>query len=112
MSLLSLMATGRMQLTPGYSAQTNGSVAVFREGFSALPPPSCFPGAKWTACGFGFTGTRMVFDTKDQYPSQWLAMELIASKIGRTGETLCKWVRQGESDSGVRPALRRLSRST
>ena len=46
---------------------------------------------------------RMVFDAKDQYPSQWAALESIASKIGCTGETLRKWVRQGERDSGVRP---------
>lgn len=46
---------------------------------------------------------RMVFDAKDQYPSQWAAIESIASKIGCTGETLRKWVRQGERDSGTRP---------
>ena len=45
----------------------------------------------------------MVFDAKDQYPSQWAAIESIASKIGCTGETLRKWVRQGERSSGVRP---------
>ena len=46
---------------------------------------------------------RMVFDAKDQYPSQWAAIESIASKIGCTGETLRKWLRQGERNSGVRP---------
>lgn len=46
---------------------------------------------------------RMVFDAKDQYPSQWAAIESIASKIGCTAETLRKWVRQGERDSGKRP---------
>ena len=45
---------------------------------------------------------RMVFDAKDQYP-QWAAIESIAGKIGCTAETLRKWVRQGERDSGVRP---------
>ena len=45
---------------------------------------------------------RMVFDAKDQYPSQWAAIESIAAKIGCTAETLRKWVRQGERDSGVR----------
>ena len=45
---------------------------------------------------------RMVFDAKDQYPSQWAAIESIAGKIGCTAETLRKWVRQGERDSGVR----------
>jgi transposase-like protein len=46
---------------------------------------------------------RMVFDAMDQYPSQWAAIESIASKIGCTGETLRKWVRQIERDSGARP---------
>lgn len=46
---------------------------------------------------------RTVFDAKDQYPSQWAAIESIAGKIGCTAETLRKWVRQGERDGGVRP---------
>jgi transposase len=45
---------------------------------------------------------RMVFDAEDQYPSQW-AIESIAGKTGCTAETLRKWVRQGERDSGARP---------
>ena len=47
----------------------------------------------------------MVLDAKDQYPSQWAAIESIAGKIGCTAETLRKWVRQGERDSGVRHRL-------
>ena len=45
---------------------------------------------------------RMVFDAKDQYPSRWAATRSIAAKIGCTGETLRKWVRQGERNGGVR----------
>ena len=45
---------------------------------------------------------RMVFDAKDQHPSQWAAIDSIASKIGCTAETLRRWVRQGERDGGVR----------
>ena len=45
---------------------------------------------------------RMVFDAKDQYPSQWAAIESIAHKIGCTAETLRRWVRQGERDRGER----------
>jgi transposase len=45
---------------------------------------------------------RMVFDGKDQYPSQWAAIESIATKIGCTPETLRRWVRQGERDGGTR----------
>ena len=44
---------------------------------------------------------RMVFDAKDQYPSQWAAIESIAGKIGCTAETLRKWVRQAEVDAGA-----------
>jgi transposase len=45
---------------------------------------------------------RMVFEAKDQYPSQWAAIESIATKIGCTAETLRRWVRQGERDRGMR----------
>jgi transposase len=46
---------------------------------------------------------RMVYDGKDQYPSQWAAIKSISAKIGCTGETLRKWVHQGQRDSGARP---------
>jgi transposase-like protein len=45
---------------------------------------------------------RMVFEHQSDYPSQWAAMNSIASKIGCTGETLRKWVRQAERDQGLR----------
>ena len=45
---------------------------------------------------------RMVLDSQDQHPSQWAAIESIASKIGCTAETLRKWVRQAERDQGLR----------
>ncbi len=48
---------------------------------------------------------RMVFDAKDQYPSQWAAIESIAGKIGCTGETLRRWVRQHERDTGQREGI-------
>ena len=44
----------------------------------------------------------MVFEAKEQYESQWAAIESIAAKIGCSAETLRKWVRQGERDSGAR----------
>ena len=46
---------------------------------------------------------RMVFESKDQYESQWAAIVSIASKIGCTAETLRRWVRQHERDTGQRP---------
>ena len=45
---------------------------------------------------------RMVFDHQGEHESQWAAIESIASKIGCTPETLRKWVRQVETDQGVR----------
>ena len=45
---------------------------------------------------------RMVLEHQSDYPSQWAAMNSIASKIGCTGETLRKWVRQAERDRGLR----------
>jgi transposase len=35
--------------------------------------------------------------------SQWAAIESISAKIGRTAETLRRWVRQAERDEGLRP---------
>ena len=45
---------------------------------------------------------RMVFEAKEQYPSQWAAIESIAGKIGCTAETLRRWVRRTERDQGLR----------
>ncbi len=45
---------------------------------------------------------RMVFEAKDQYESQWAAIESIAAKIGCSAETLRRWVRQHERDNGQR----------
>ena len=48
---------------------------------------------------------RMVQDHEGEYDSQWAAIKSIAEKIGCTSETLRKWVRQAERDSGKRPGL-------
>lgn len=48
---------------------------------------------------------RMVLEQEAQHPSQWAAIQSIASKIGCTAETLRKWVRQAERDIGRRPGL-------
>ena len=39
------------------------------------------------------------------YPSQWQAVVSIATKIGCTPETLRKWVRRAEVDSGRREGV-------
>jgi transposase len=48
---------------------------------------------------------RLVFDSANKYGSQWAAIQSIASKIGCTPETLRRWVRQAEKDSGAREGL-------
>ncbi len=48
---------------------------------------------------------RMVVEHESEHDSQWAAIRSIASKIGCTGETLRKWVRQTERDEGRRPGL-------
>jgi transposase len=48
---------------------------------------------------------RMVREHGAEYPSQWAAIESIASKLGCTSETLRQWVRQTERDAGQRSGL-------
>jgi len=48
---------------------------------------------------------RMVLEHQGEHGSQWGAIGSIASKIGCTAETLRRWVRQVERDSGRRPGL-------
>jgi transposase len=48
---------------------------------------------------------RLLLEHQGEHGSQWQAIGSIASKIGCTAETLRKWVRQAERDSGLRPGL-------
>jgi transposase len=50
-------------------------------------------------------GPNQIPDTNREYPSQWQAVVSIASKIGCTPETLRKWVRRAEIDSGRREGV-------
>jgi transposase-like protein len=47
----------------------------------------------------------MVMEAKEQHESQWAAIVSIAAKIGCTAETLRRWVRRAERDSGQRDGL-------
>jgi transposase len=46
--------------------------------------------------------TRMVFEHRSEYESQWAVITSIAGKFGMTAETLRGWVRQAEVDAGKR----------
>jgi transposase len=48
---------------------------------------------------------RLVLEHAGEYPSQWAALTSIATKCGMTPETLRKWLRRAEVDSGSRPGL-------
>ena len=48
---------------------------------------------------------RMVGEHRGDYGSEWEAILSIASKIGWTGESLRRWLRQAERDAGDRAGL-------
>jgi transposase-like protein len=48
---------------------------------------------------------RLVFEQASAHESEWAAICSIAEKMGCTAETLRKWVRQAERDTGKRPGL-------
>ena len=48
---------------------------------------------------------RMVFEHERQHGSQWSAITSISAKLGMTAETLRTWVRQAETDQGLRGGL-------
>src|SRR4051812_2335863 len=45
---------------------------------------------------------RMVREHQGEHGSQWAAIQSIAAKLGRSGETLRNWTRQTERARGVR----------
>ena len=48
---------------------------------------------------------RMVREHEAEHGSNWAAIRSMAEKLGCTAETLRRWVRQAERDTGVRPGL-------
>src|ERR1700744_3804718 len=48
----------------------------------------------------------MVAEVRPEYPSDWPAICAVAAKLGiGSAETLRKWVRQAEVDTGQRPGV-------
>jgi transposase len=47
----------------------------------------------------------MLLEQQSEYSSQWAAMTSVAGKVGCTGETLRKWVRQAEINQGKRAGM-------
>ena len=45
---------------------------------------------------------RLVTEHRDQCASEWAAITSIAAKCGMTPETLRKWIRRAQVDSGAR----------
>ncbi len=48
---------------------------------------------------------RLVREHQGEHESQWAAIQSISGKMGCTAETLRRWVRQAERDSGEREGL-------
>ena len=48
---------------------------------------------------------RLVQEHLHELGSKWAAIRSIATKVGCTAETLCRWVRQDQRDVGRRPGL-------
>jgi transposase len=48
---------------------------------------------------------RLVQEHRSEYETEWGAITPIASKIGCSAETLRKWVRRTERDTGRRPGV-------
>jgi transposase len=53
---------------------------------------------------------RLVMESESHHESQWAAIISVAGKIGCTAETLRKWVRQAERDSGKRAGVTTVER--
>ena len=48
---------------------------------------------------------KLVVEATPEHSSQWAAIEAIGRQLGVSGETLRKWVRRAEVNSGQRPGL-------
>ncbi|HEU4422786.1 MAG TPA: IS3 family transposase [Pilimelia sp.] len=54
---------------------------------------------------FRARAVRLVAEARAEHDTEWAAMTSVASKLGVSAETVRKWVRQAEVDSGRRPGV-------
>jgi transposase len=48
---------------------------------------------------------RLVTESKEDYETEWAAIQVVASRLNVGAETLRKWMRRSEIDAGVRPGV-------
>jgi transposase len=48
---------------------------------------------------------RLVAEAKPEHDTEWAAITSVAHKLGVSSETLRKWIRQIEVDTGQRPGM-------
>ena len=48
---------------------------------------------------------RLVREHAGDYPTRWAAITAVSARLGMSGETLRKWIRQAEVDEGTAPGV-------
>jgi transposase-like protein len=48
---------------------------------------------------------RLVLDHRGDYPSEWVAIKAVSSRLGMNAETLRNWIRQQQVDHGQRDGI-------
>ena len=76
-----------------------------RTGLAALLLAALPAAVAGPAGSFLYVERWEVLNPQGGHESQWAAIVSVSSKIGCSAETLRKWVRRAERDTGVRPGL-------
>ena len=48
---------------------------------------------------------RLVNESRENYETEWAAIQVVARRLNMGAETLRKWMRRSEIDAGVRPGV-------
>jgi transposase len=62
------------------------------------------PGSRYDA-STRVRAVRLVREHAGDYPTQWAAIRAVSGRLGMSGETLRKWIRQAEVDDGTAPGV-------